>query len=210
MDLVDSEISCFAINNVIGIEPFSLESVQPNSYDVHLGDSFVLITLRHIVNGDWDLTYLPYPDYPVDVRDPESLDRLKRDGYAHEFTSQSVVLYPGDFLLGTTLEVISLPDCIKAQIDGKSSLARWGITIHQTGGFIDAGFCGEITLEITNELPVPVKIHATDPIAQISFTLTKSCKVPYNKKKGAKYMKQRGATASMYHKNFIPVVSNPN
>lgn len=107
------------------------------------------------------------------------------------------------FLLAETHECITLPDNIVATIEGKSSIARLGIALHQTGGWIDAGFCGTITLEISNANRRPVRLYAGMPIGQLVFYTTERAEKPYGSKGGdAKYLNQRQATLSRYHKNI--------
>jgi dCTP deaminase len=99
------------------------------------------------------------------------------------------------------MEKIELSDSICATIEGKSSLARLGITVHQTGGWIDCGFRGTITLEMTNENMRPVILSAGMPIAQLVFYKTERAEIPYHAKQNAKYRDQSGATGSRYFEN---------
>ena len=115
--------------------------------------------------------------------------------------ADSIILRPGQFMLAETLEVIELPDNIVASIEGKSSIARLGIELHQTGGWIDAGFRGSITLEMCNVNQRPVRMYAGMPIGQLVFYSTERALAPYNRKPGAKYLDQRQATLSRYHEN---------
>ena len=118
-----------------------------------------------------------------------------------EMVADSIVLRPGQFLLAETLEAIELPDDVVASIEGKSSIARLGIELHQTGGWIDAGFRGTITLEMCNVNSRPVRVYAGMPIGQLVFYRTDRAARPYNMKQDAKYMDQRQATLSRYHEN---------
>ncbi|MFZ1128999.1 dCTP deaminase, partial [Methanoregula sp.] len=118
-----------------------------------------------------------------------------------ETHSDSFILMPGQFVLAETLEIIGLPDNIVATIEGKSSIARLGVTLHQTGGWIDAGFRGTITLEMANVNARPVRVYAGMPIGQLVFYTTERAENPYDKKADARYLDQRQATLSRYHEN---------
>ena len=181
MILVDWQILDRINRGYITIDPFDPKLVQPNSLDIRLGDHFV-----------W---YEPGDE----VIDPYLEETISSD--TKEMTAESVVIEPGHFMLAETLEVISLPDNIVASIEGKSSIARLGVELHQTGGWIDAGFTGSITLEMCNVNQRPVKVYAGMPIGQLVFYTTERASRPYNLKGDAKYMNQRQATLSRYHKN---------
>lgn len=132
-----------------------------------------------------------------------SFDPFDRDSVTsktQEITTESIVLHPGQFILAETMELIELPDNI-VSIEGKSSIARFGIELHQTGGWIDAGFRGSITLEMCNVNQRPVRIHAGMSIGQPVFYSTERADCPYNAKHDAKYMNQRQATLSRYYEN---------
>ena len=187
MLLVDWQIKNAVETDKIRLEPFDESLLQPNSYDVRLGDHFIVYCKsqhfgsRHII-------------------DPYNVESIVRHTVSYQ-VSDYIVIEPGDFVLGRTREVIGLPDDIAAKIDGKSSIARLGIVVHQTGGFIDAGFYGTITLEISNANPFPVKLYVGMPIAQIEFHQTEPARCPYNKKSDAKYNNQIGATISKFYLN---------
>lgn len=122
----------------------------------------------------------------------------------------SVVLQPYEFILGATLEAVCLPDDIVGQLTGKSSLARLGVMVHVTAGFIDAGFShppAQITLEILNVGNRPVRLHAGMSIGQMVFTRTAFCDMPYHRKPGAKYNGQAAAAHSKYYLN--PAAARP-
>jgi dCTP deaminase len=181
MVLVDWQIEDHINRGHIGVDPFDPALIQPNSLDIRLGSHFVWYTPG---NGIID----PYNRATV-VSDVE------------EMVAEAIVLEPGQFVLAETLEAIELPDNIVASIEGKSSIARLGIELHQTGGWIDAGFRGTITLEMCNANQRPVRVYAGMPIGQLVFYTTERAQRPYNKKKDAKYMDQRQATLSRYHEN---------
>ena len=183
MILVDKQILKKVSSGKLGIEPFRIDRVQPNSYDVSLSQNF---------------TYIGYDCNDIlDVKDENTYNcgtvSVRRC---------SIILNPGEFVLGETSEKVRLPDNIVASIEGKSSLARLGLQIHQTGGWIDAGFSGTITLELYNANPRPIKLYAGMPIGQLVFFKTKHCETPYNLKPNAKYYQQTGATTSKYYENF--------
>jgi len=181
MILVDWQIEDRIRRGQIGIDPFEPGLIQPNSLDIRLGDHFV-----------W---YEPCDD----VIDP--YDRASVASRVQETRTDSIVMAPGAFMLAETFEAFTLPDNIVASIEGKSSIARLGIELHQTGGWIDAGFRGSITLEMCNVNQRPVRMYAGMPIGQLVFYTTERADHPYNLKKDAKYMDQRQATLSRYHEN---------
>lgn len=182
MILVDWQIRYYIKKGAIGIDPFNENYIQPNSLDVTLSDTFA----RH-------RNYCE--EFPIDPY-VEDHDIVVTRGRAPLMTVAT-----NDFVLGSTRETISLPDNIVACIEGKSSLARLGLQIHQTGGWIDAGFSGQITLEMVNANVRPITLTAGMPIAQIVFFETEHCEVPYGMKKDAKYQGQTGPTPSRYHMN---------
>src|SRR4051794_5005072 len=111
------------------------------------------------------------------------------------------ILHPGEFVLGSTAERVALPDDLVARLEGKSSLGRLGLLIHSTAGYIDPGFDGTITLELSNVARLPISIYPGMPIGQISFLqMTTPVERPYQ----GKYQGQRGPTASAYHREFDP------
>ena len=185
--LVDFEIRREIAEGRLIVEPFDDALVQPNSYDVRLDNKF-----------SW--------------HDPQDTQHLVIDPYIPESiqsgvvqsVADNIVIKPGEFILGATLERVCLPDYIVGQLTGKSSLARLGVMVHVTAGFIDAGFShppAQITLEIVNVGNRPVRLHAGMSIAQMVFTKTAPCQVPYNKKPSAKYNGQAAAAHSLYYLN---------
>ena len=181
MILVDWQLRDRIGRGYIKINPYDPNLVQPNSLDIRLGNHFVWYK-----EGE-------------DVIDPYNHDTIIAQ--VEETHAESFILKPSQFVLAETLEAIELPDNIVATIEGKSSIARLGIALHQTGGWIDAGFRGTITLEMSNVNPRPVKIYAGMPIGQLVFYTTERAERPYDKKDDAKYLDQRQATLSRYHKN---------
>ncbi len=181
MILVDWQILDRIERGFIRVDPFEQQLVQPNSLDIRLGNHFLWYE-------DGDEVIDPYNRETIGARTSET-------------RADSIVLEPGQFMLAETLEVIELPDNIVASIEGKSSIARLGIELHQTGGWIDAGFSGSITLEMCNANQRPVRVYAGMPIGQLVFYTTERALRPYNLKEDAKYMNQRQATLSRYHEN---------
>jgi len=181
MILVDWQIRDRIRRGFIGVDPFDPELIQPNSLDVRLGNHFV-----------W---YCPGEG----VIDPYDKDSIVLD--VDEVIADSVEIPSGRFMLAETLERIELPDDVVASIEGKSSIARLGIALHQTGGWIDAGFRGTITLEISNANQRPVRLYAGMPVGQLVFYTTERADRPYHSKKDAKYLDQQQATLSRYHEN---------
>jgi len=186
--LVDFEIREEVAAKKLIIEPYDPSLVQPNSYDVRLSNRF---------------SWHEPGEAIIDPYDSESV----LFGLAHVIDS-SIVLNPGQFILGATEESVCLPNYIVGQLTGKSSLARLGVMVHVTAGFIDAGFShppAQITLEIVNVGSRPVRLHAGMSIAQMVFTRTAECQLPYNEKPSAKYNGQPAAAHSRYYLNTAAV-----
>ncbi|MCS7201810.1 MAG: dCTP deaminase [Dictyoglomus sp.] len=188
MILSDRDIKNYLERGELIIEPLENpeEQIQPSSVDLRLGNSF----LHFRVEGRAFID--PSKDNPselmeiIEVRDKEPF-----------------FLRPGEFVLGTTIETVRLPDFLVARVDGRSSLGRLGIIVHATAGYVDPGFCGQITLELSNINRVPVALYPGMRICQISFyKLTTPAEVPYYKKKGSKYQNQKGPTASRLNIDF--------
>jgi dCTP deaminase len=187
--LVDREIREEIASGALIIEPYEDRLIQPNSYDVRLSDRF-----------SWH--------EPGDqVIDPYASSTILEG--VTEVIQDSIVLQPDQFILGATLEAVCLPDDIVGQLTGKSSLARLGVMVHVTAGFIDAGFShppAQITLEILNVGNRPVRLHAGMSIGQMVFTKTAVCDLPYHRKPGAKYNGQTAAAHSKYYLNQATAV----
>ena len=170
----------------ITIDPFDDELVQPSSVDVRCDHRF-----RVFHPGRY-----PYIDVKQAMPD---LTELVEIGDGRAF-----ILHPGEFVLGATLERISLPDDLVARLDGKSSLGRLGLLTHATAGFVDAGWDGHLTLELSNVATLPIAIYPGMKIGQISFfRMTSPADHPYGSDAtGSKYQGQRGPTPSRYYLNF--------
>lgn len=181
MILVDWQILERIRSGQIRVEPFDPALIQPNSLDIRLGDHFVWYR-----SGER-------------VIDPYDHETVCAD--VHETRASSLVIQPSQFVLAETMERIELPDNIVASIEGKSSIARLGVELHQTGGWIDAGFRGSITLEMCNANQRPVRVYAGMPVGQLVFYETERAARPYSRKSDAKYLDQRQATLSRYYRN---------
>jgi dCTP deaminase len=170
----------------IVIDPVDDGNIQPSSVDLHL-DRFFRVFLNHTMGH-------------IDVkRNLEELTELV------EVTDDGVfMLHPGEFVLGSTLERVALPDDLVARLEGKSSLGRLGLLIHSTAGFVDAGWDGHLTLELSNVANLPITLYPGMKIGQISFLrMTTPAEVPYGSAAiGSKYQGQRGPTPSRYWENF--------
>ena len=170
----------------IGIDPFADSLVQPSSIDVRVDRYF-----RVFRNARY-----PY----IDVKEPmEGLTELVEIDEAEPF-----ILHPGEFVLGSTLERVTLPDDLVARLEGKSSLGRLGLLIHSTAGFIDPGWDGHVTLELSNVANLPITIYYAMKIGQLSFVqMTEPAETPYGASAlGSKYKGQTGPTPSRYWQNF--------
>jgi dCTP deaminase len=186
MVLSDRTIRRLIDEGRIEIEPYADELLQPSSVDVRVDRYF-----RVFRNSRY-----PY----IDVKKPmEELTELVEARDEDPF-----ILHPGEFVLGSTLERIALPDDLVARLEGKSSLGRLGLLIHSTAGFIDPGWDGHVTLELSNVANLPITIYYGMPIGQISFVqLTEPAETPYGAGAlGSKYQGQAGPTPSRYWKNF--------
>jgi dCTP deaminase len=187
MVLADRTIRRLLEEGRIGIDPFDDELVQPSSVDVRVDRYY-----RVFRNSRY-----PY----IDVKEPmEDLTELVE--VADE--EQPFILHPGEFVLGSTLERITLPDDLVARLEGKSSLGRLGLLIHSTAGFIDPGWDGHVTLELSNVANLPITIYTGMKIGQLSFVqLTETAESPYGSAAiGSKYQGQAGPTPSRYWQNF--------
>lgn len=182
----DRDLRALIEEGRLAIEPFDPKAVQPSSIDLRVGDQF-----RVFANNRY-----PY----IDVRQPmEDLTELVTASEDEPF-----ILHPGEFVLAATLERVSLPDDVVGRLEGKSSLGRLGLLIHSTAGFVDAGFEGYLTLELSNVANLPITIYPGMKIGQISlFKMTSPAENPYGSGVlGSKYRGQVGPTPSRYFENF--------
>lgn len=181
----DRSIRAAIESGSIQIDPFDQSFVQPSSVDLRVGDGF-----RIFVNHKYS---------EIDPRSPqEDLTQLVEVG------DGPFMLHPGEFVLGSTLERVKLGDDVVARLEGKSSLGRLGLLIHSTAGFVDPGFAGHITLELSNVATLPIAIYPGMKIGQISFyQMTTAADLPYGSPElGSKYQDQSGPTASRSHQDF--------
>ena len=189
MILSDRDIKELIKEGKIKIHPMPDFKIQlgPASLDFRLGNEFRI----------FNHSSKPYID-PKDPKTFQNLTTLIKVPYGKPF-----VLQPGHFVLGVTLEEIELPDDIGARIEGRSSWGRLGIIVHSTAGYIDPGFKGRLTLEISNIGMLPVLLYPKMRICQIAFErLSSPCEVPYPKKKDAKYFKDNLPQESKIHKDL--------
>jgi len=177
-----------ATGNIV-IDPLDESCIQPSSVDMHL-DRYFRVFLNHHARV-------------IDVKerndDLTELVEIEPDN--------AFILHPGEFVLGSTLEKVRIPDYLVGRIEGKSSLGRLGLLIHTTAGFVDAGYEGHLTLELSNVATLPITLYPGMKIGQISFLrMTTPAENPYGSTKlGSKYQGQRGPTPGRYYENFATV-----
>jgi dCTP deaminase len=170
----------------IVIDPLDDSCIQPSSVDLRI-DRYFRVFRNHTLGH-------------IDVKEnQEDLTELVEIGEDDGF-----ILHPGEFVLGSTAERVELPDDLVARLEGKSSLGRLGLLIHSTAGFVDCGFCGHLTLELSNVANLPITLYPGMKIGQISFLkMTTPADNPYGSATmGSKYQGQRGPTPSRYFENF--------
>src|SRR5438046_8014618 len=186
MVLSDATIARYLAERRIEIDPYDEKLLQPSSVDVRVDRLF-----RVFHNNR-------YPYIDVKVEQEELTELVTVDG------DQPFVLHPGEFVLGSTLERIRLPDDLVARLEGKSSLGRLGLLIHSTAGFIDPGWDGHVTLELSNVANLPITIYPEMKIGQVSFMqLTEPAATPYGSAAiGSKYKGQSGPTPSKYWQTY--------
>ncbi|WP_103961643.1 dCTP deaminase [Nonomuraea solani] len=170
----------------LGIDPFHPEMIQPSSIDVRL-DRFFRVFENH-----------RYPHIDPSEEQPDLTRLVEPSG------DEPFILHPGEFVLASTYEVVSLPDDLASRLEGKSSLGRLGLLTHSTAGFIDPGFSGHVTLELSNVATLPIKLWPGMKIGQLCvFRLSSPSEHPYGSSKyGSRYQGQRGPTPSRSFRNF--------
>ncbi len=170
----------------IVVDPLRPDYIQPSSIDLRV-DRYFRVFENH---------RYPYIDPKQDQPDLTTEVSSEDD--------EPFILHPGEFVLGATLETVGLADDIVARLEGKSSLGRLGLLIHSTAGFIDPGFKGQVTLELSNVANLPIAIYPGMKIGQVSFyELTTPAEFPYGSSEaGSKYQGQTGPTASRIHHDF--------
>lgn len=186
MILSDRDIRAQIEAGRIEIDPFTPDAVQPSSVDLHLDRRFRVFRNNR------------YPYIDVRQEQPELTEMLEING------DEPFVLHPGEFVLGSTLERVALPNDLVARLEGKSSLGRLGLLIHSTAGYVDPGWDGNLTLELSNVANLPIALYQGMKIGQISFQrLSSPVEIPYGDERiGSKYRGQRDPTASLYHRDF--------
>ena len=187
MLLSDRDIRKELAGGRVVLDPLDDGMVQPSSVDVRLDRFFRLFDNHKYAVID------PAEDQPELTR----LVEVDGDG--------PFVLHPGEFVLGSTFETVTLPDDVAARLEGKSSLGRLGLLTHSTAGFIDPGFSGHVTLELSNVATLPIKLWPGMKIGQLCFfRLSSPAEHPYGSAKyGSRYQGQRGPTPSRSYQNFI-------
>ncbi|MFJ5230354.1 dCTP deaminase [Kitasatospora sp. NPDC088391] len=186
MLLSDKDIRTEIDNGRIVIDPFDPSMVQPSSIDVRL-DRFFRVFENH-----------RYPHIDPSEEQPDLTRLVEPEG------DEAFILHPGEFVLASTYEVITLPNDVASRLEGKSSLGRLGLLTHSTAGFIDPGFSGHVTLELSNVATLPIKLYPGMKIGQLClFRLSSPSEHPYGSARyGSRYQGQRGPTASRSHLNF--------
>ncbi|MBV6698864.1 dCTP deaminase [Kitasatospora aureofaciens] len=168
------------------IDPFDPAMIQPSSIDVRL-DRFFRVFENH-----------RYPHIDPSEEQPDLTRLVEPDG------DEAFILHPGEFVLASTYEVITLPEDVASRLEGKSSLGRLGLLTHSTAGFIDPGFSGHVTLELSNVATLPIKLYPGMKIGQLClFRLSSPSEHPYGSERyGSRYQGQRGPTPSRSYLNF--------
>ncbi|MDQ3629390.1 MAG: dCTP deaminase [Actinomycetota bacterium] len=186
MLLSDRDIRAEVEAGRVRLEPFDPAMVQPSSVDVRL-DRFFRVFENH-----------RYPHIDPAVEQAE----LTREVDAAD--DEAFILHPGEFVLGSTYETVTLPDDVAARVEGKSSLGRLGLLTHATAGFIDPGFSGHVTLELSNVATLPIKLYPGMKVGQLCFfRLSSPAEHPYGSSpSGSHYQGQRGPTPSRSYANF--------
>lgn len=186
MLLSDKDIRTEIDKGRVVVDPFDPAMVQPSSIDVRL-DRFFRVFENH-----------RYPHIDPSEEQPDLTRLVEPDG------DEPFILHPGEFVLASTYEVITLPDDVASRLEGKSSLGRLGLLTHSTAGFIDPGFSGHVTLELSNVATLPIKLYPGMKIGQLClFRLSSPAEHPYGSERyGSRYQGQRGPTASRSHVNW--------
>lgn len=168
------------------LDPFDVEMVQPSSIDVRLDRFFRVFNNTKYTHID------------------PSMQQDELTSLVEAPENEPFVLHPGEFVLGSTYEMVTLPDDLAGRLEGKSSLGRLGLLTHSTAGFIDPGFSGHITLELSNVANLPITLHPGMKIGQLClFKLSSPAEHPYGSKQaGSRYQGQRGPTPSRAYLNF--------
>ena len=186
MLLSDRDITAAIDAGRVLLDPYEPTMVQPSSVDVRL-DRYFRVFENH-----------RYPHIDPAADQSDLTREVEPEG------DEPFILHPGEFVLGSTLEVVTLPDDLAARVEGKSSLGRLGLLTHATAGFVDPGFSGHVTLELANVATLPIKLYPGMKIGQLCFfQLSSPAEHPYGSAKyGSRYQGQRGPTPSRSYANF--------
>ena len=186
MLLSDRDIHTQVEAGRLRLDPWDPELVQPSSIDVRLDRFFRVFNNQHYTHID-----------PAEQQDELTTE-------VQPLGDKAFVLHPGEFVLGSTLEVVTLPNDLASRLEGKSSLGRLGLITHATAGFIDPGFSGHITLELSNVANLPIMLWPGMKIGQLCiFRLSSPTEHPYGSERhGSRYQNQRGPTPSRSYLNF--------
>jgi dCTP deaminase len=184
--LSDRDIRAEVDAGRVGLDPFDPAMVQPSSVDVRLDRMFRVFENHR------------YPHIDPAQEQPELTRMVEPAG------EEPFILHPGEFVLGSSFEAVTLPDDVAARLEGKSSLGRLGLLTHSTAGFIDPGFSGHVTLELSNVATLPIKLWPGMKIGQLCFfRLSSPAEHPYGSEVyGSRYQGQRGPTPSRSYANF--------
>ncbi len=185
MLLSDRDIRAELESGRVVLDPYDAAMIQPSSVDVRIDRYFRL-----------------FDNHKYPVIDP-ALEQSELTRLVEVDHDEAFVLHPGEFVLASTYEIVTLPDDVAARLEGKSSLGRLGLLTHSTAGFIDPGFSGHVTLELSNVATLPIKLWPGMKIGQLCFfRLSSAAEHPYGSGSGARYQGQRGPTASRSYLSF--------
>jgi dCTP deaminase len=184
--LSDRDIRAELESGRVVLEPYDPQMIQPSSVDVRIDRLFRL-----------------FDNHKYSVIDPAQ-EQPELTRLIEVERGEAFVLHPGEFVLASTYEVVTLPDDVAARLEGKSSLGRLGLITHSTAGFIDPGFSGHVTLELANVATLPIKLWPGMKIGQLCFfRLSSAAEHPYGSAAyGSRYLGQRGPTASRSFQSF--------
>src|SRR3954464_635465 len=184
--LSDRDIRAALQAGRVRIDPYDPACLQPSSIDLHLDSDFRVFRNNR------------YPYIDVRAPQPDLTDLVSIEG------DEPFILHPGEFVLGQTLEWVELPDDLVARLEGRSSLGRLGLLIHSTAGYVDPGWKGNLTLELSNVANLPIALYSGMKIGQISFfQMSSAVERPYGSRElGSRYQGQSSPTASQYYKDF--------
>ena len=184
--LSDRDIRAQLQSGRVRIDPYDPACLQPSSVDLHLDSDFRVFRNNR------------YPFIDVRAPQPDLTELVTIAG------DDPFILHPGEFVLGQTMEWVELPDDLVARLEGRSSLGRLGLLIHSTAGYVDPGWKGNLTLELSNVANLPIALYSGMKIGQISFfQMSSAVERPYGSRElGSRYQGQSSPTASQYYKDF--------